>query len=108
MKNPANAAKKPATDLSQAELWILKSLQAGRQRYGLEIRNLIKRSFGRTISFSSLYPKLESLEQEGFIEAQEGEESLEGVGTKRRYFKITDAGRDALEQWEAAYASMPR
>ena len=94
-------------DLSQTELWILKSLVGGRQRYGLEIRKLIKQSFGRNISFSSLYPKLEQLEEKEFIEAQEGtEDPLEGVGTKRRYFKITGAGAAALDEWEQAYASM--
>lgn len=95
-----------SVDLSQVELWILKSLSAGRHRYGLEIRDAIEELFGRKISFSSLYPKLELLDAKGLIEIKEGNTSIEDAGRKRRYFAITNTGKSILEKWEDAYSDL--
>lgn len=90
--------------LSHNEIIILKSLQSGYKRYGLEIRKAIEDSFKQKMSFSSLYPKLEVLEAKGFIKVEEDNDEPEiRERTRRKYFKITGEGKEALNQWELAY-----
>ena len=90
--------------LSQNELLILKSLQSGRERYGLEIRKAIEESFNQRMNFSSLYPKLELLEAKGFVTSKEDDiERPERANTRRKYFKITGEGGKALNDWENAF-----
>lgn len=93
--------------LSEPEILILKSLQSGRRRYGLEIRSAIEDSFNRRFNFSSLYPKLDLLEAKGFVES---EEDVDVLGTRknsrRKYFKITAEGSNALNKWEASFAAV--
>ncbi len=93
--------------LSQNELLILKSLQSGHKRYGLEIRKAIEETFNQRMSFSSLYPKLEVLEAKGFIEAnEEDSESEKRLKTRRKYFRITGEGSKVLKHWENAFATV--
>ena len=93
--------------LSEAEILILKSLQSGRRRYGLEIRSAIEKSFDRRFNFSSLYPKLDLLEAKGFIESEEDEDVLKTrANSRRKYFKITAEGSNALNKWETSFAAV--
>lgn len=96
--------KKKKDNLSQPEILILKSLQSGRRRYGLEIRSAIEDSFNRRFNFSSLYPKLDLLEAKGFIESEEGEDVLKTrANSRRKYFRITAEGAKALDKWETSF-----
>lgn len=100
MKNKSN-------NLSHPELLILKSLQSGRRRYGLEIRSAIEDSFDRRFNFSSLYPKLDLLEAKGYVESEEGEDILKKrANSRRKYFRITAEGSKALEDWEVSFAAV--
>jgi len=84
--------------LSQNELLILKSLQSGHIRNGLEIRKAIETTFNQRLSFSSLYPKLEALEAKGLVAVKEENSELEKrLKTRRKYFKITGAGSKVLQ-----------
>ncbi len=99
--------KKKNDNLSQPEILILKSLQSGRRRYGLEIRSAIEDSFNRRFNFSSLYPKLDLLEAKGFVESEEDEDVLKTrANSRRKYFKITAEGSKALNKWEASFAAV--
>ena len=81
---------------------ILNSL-AERDRYGYEILDIISDlSEGRyEIKQPTLYSCLKRLEKQGFIDSYYGDESN---GGRRRYYKLTDKGRETLEQdqreWE--------
>lgn len=45
---------------------------------------------------ATLYGSLESMSEEGLIAELEGREHPDGVSSQRRYYRITEAGRDAL------------
>ncbi len=81
---------------------ILNSL-AERDRYGYEILDIISDlSEGRyEIKQPTLYSCLKRLEKQGFISSYFGDESN---GGRRRYYQLTEKGRETLEQdqreWE--------
>ena len=69
-----------------------------RKRYGLEIIEAIEKSGGKQIGFNSLYPNLKKLEQKGFVKSEWGQEAPEQhTGARRKYYRITSNGTQALE-----------
>jgi PadR family transcriptional regulator, regulatory protein AphA len=66
-------------------------------RSGYDIKTVVDRStrFFWAASYGQIYPELRRLEEEGLIE---GEDAPNG-GRGRRVFKLTAAGRKALEAW---------
>jgi len=86
-----------------AELLILSLLEV-RQRHGYEISKLIETRSRGTVRFrvASLYPLLYRLEDRGWIQGR----WIEKAGQRRRrYYRLTAAGRKMLAQrragWEA-------
>lgn len=76
---------------------ILAALQF-HKRYGLEIMTAVEKSGGKQIGFNSLYPNLKKLENKGFVIAEWGDESPEEhTGARRKYYRITGVGKQALE-----------
>jgi PadR family transcriptional regulator PadR len=93
-----------------AELLILALLEE-RQRHGYEIGQLIEVRSRGTISFhvTSLYPTLYRLEDRGLIEGR----WVERAGQRRRrYYKLTPAGRRVLTShrdiWATFFAALNR
>jgi PadR family transcriptional regulator len=93
-----------------AELLILALLEE-RQRHGYEIGQLIAHRSDGTISFhvTSLYPTLYRLEDRGLIEGR----WVERAGQRRRrYYKLTRAGRQTLVSqrnvWENFFSALNR
>ncbi|MCC5612261.1 PadR family transcriptional regulator [Nostoc sp. CHAB 5834] len=95
--------------LSSVEEDILSVLYPNKEVYGLAIINTIEEvSKGkRKIGPNTLYPTLRRMESsdKGYISSRWGderpEELLERGGARRRYYKLTDKGREALEAvWE--------
>lgn len=85
------------------ELAILATLEH-HDRYGLEILEEVQRVTGGAFSFKegSLYPALQRLEK---LRAIEGRwESSDRGGAARKYYRLTDDGRDLLqrkrEEWK--------
>jgi len=66
-------------------------------RSGYDIKTVVDRStrFFWAASYGQIYPELRRLEEEGLIE---GEDAPNG-GRSRRVYRLTDAGREALERW---------
>lgn len=100
-----NARKK-----GSAELLILAQLE-GRPRHGYEIGVEIERRSEGAVSFqiASLYPVLYRLERKGLIEGR----WVEAPGQRRRrYYKLTRAGRKILAEqrrsWSAFIAALQR
>jgi PadR family transcriptional regulator AphA len=84
--------------VSPAGCLILGLILQGR-RSGYEIKTAVDRGarFFWALSFGQVYPELRRLEAGGLIE---GEASPEG-GRRRRLFRLTEAGRSALDEWLA-------
>jgi PadR family transcriptional regulator PadR len=76
--------------------------QAAEPMYGYQIAKFI--GAGQedvpTVKQGALYPVLRSLESSGLLESQV-EPSVSGP--PRRYYTITAAGRETLEQWKAIW-----
>lgn len=93
-----------------AELLILSLLQA-RARHGYEISQLIEQRSAGTLKFNvaSLYPLLYRLEKRGWIEGQWVEKAGQ---RRRRYYRVTPAGKAMLKQqrrtWTAFVIAMQR
>ena len=69
--------------------------RAAEPMYGYQIAKLIKDE-DSTIKQGTLYPVLRALESSGRLES-EVEPSVSGP--PRRYYRITEAGRDTLARW---------
>ncbi len=76
---------------------LILALLEDRQRHGYEIARLIETRSGGTISFkvASLYPMLYRLEKRALIEGRWVEKPGE---RRRRFYKLTPAGRDVLKR----------
>ena len=83
------------------ELLIL-SLLEDRQRHGYEIGQLIGERSDGAINFhvASLYPTLYRMEEQGLIDGRWIEQRGQ---RRRRYYKLTAAGRKALAKQRSAW-----
>lgn len=80
--------------MKETAFWILTALAAGR-RHGYAVLSDVERLSGGAVVLrvTTLYASLERLEREGRIRAA-GEEVVDGRA--RRYYEISDRGRDEL------------
>jgi PadR family transcriptional regulator, regulatory protein PadR len=91
-----------------AELLVL-SMVEERARHGYEIAQLIHEQSGGAVHFhvASFYPLLYQLEKRGVIKGRWVEKAGQ---RRRRYYRITASGREALARqrsgWEAFIAAM--
>jgi PadR family transcriptional regulator, regulatory protein PadR len=86
-----------------AELLILSLLEA-RQRHGYELSKLIETRSNGAVRFNvaSLYPLLYRLEDRGYIQGRWVEKSGQ---RRRRYYKLTAAGKKILAERRSGWAS---
>ncbi len=89
-----------------AELLVL-SLVEQRPRHGYEIGKLIEARSGGALSFNvaSLYPLLYRLESRGFLDGRWVEKAGQ---RRRRYYRMTPAGRKALVRQRGAWRAFVR
>jgi DNA-binding PadR family transcriptional regulator len=81
--------------MDKTELMILRLLSDGDARHGLVIQDRINDTFLTNVSIGGIYTALHSLKQKGLIASHWGEEILTTRdGARRRYYQITDAGRE--------------
>src|SRR5918994_2372248 len=99
-----------ATSLLERELKrgstevLILALLDERQRHGYEISQLIEERSNGTITFhtASLYPTLYRLEEKGLIEGR----WVERAGQRRRrYYRLTQAGRTLLDRQRRSWKS---
>ena len=89
---------------------ILSILKSG-ESYGYQIIRRVKEVSGGKLAWSDgmLYPVLHRLEKEGWIQSQWKQSEK---GRMRKYYRITDAGQDALAvekaQWETVNRALIR
>jgi len=110
MKHMTQAMLERELKKGSAELLVL-SLVEHRARHGYEIGKLIEaRSEGRIrFKVASLYPLLYRLEERGWIEGRWVERAAE---RRRRFYKLTPAGRKMLAEqrstWRTFVEAMSR
>jgi DNA-binding PadR family transcriptional regulator len=98
-----------STNLSQLELFILSALIA-KERYGLEIIEVIEEATGRKgiLSLGSLYATLHRMEKKGFITSRWGETVVPRQGARRRYYQLTALGQKVLRDTQRVLLSLLR
>ena len=77
--------------------------------YGISIKQEIESRLNRKVSVGAMRTALSRLEKKGFLQSQFGESTAVRGGKRKRYFKVTQAGKSALDQvresrqklWEA-------
>ncbi len=77
--------------------------------YGISIKEDIETRLNRKVSVGAMRTALKRLEKKGFLESEFGEATAVRGGKRKRYFKVTKAGKAALDQvketrrklWEA-------
>lgn len=72
------------------------------EAYGLSITNSIEEKLQRKVSLSSVHTALYRLEEKGFLKSEVGGETKERGGRRKRLFKITSLGKQALENSRAS------
>ena len=89
-----------------AEMLVLALLE-DRQRHGYEIAKVIETRSGGAITFqaASLYPILYRLEKRGLIEGRWVEKAGE---RRRRFYRVTAAGRDVLKRQRSLWKEFIR
>lgn len=110
MRVMQHSAPPPADDAFSADLLrghtdtiVLATLRRG-DRYGFEIYKAIRDATGgaHEIKEATLYATYRRLTQDGLVEAYWGDESQ---GGRRKYYRITDAGRAVFRRNVAAWAA---
>ena len=87
----------PNLHLSPLEEDLLTILSGSRELYSVEFERVLKEVCGRTQDFGSIYPTLRNMVKRGLLSTRWGEETPEVPGgPRRRYYRITDPGREAL------------
>ena len=66
--------------------------------YGISIKAEIENRLNRKVSVGAMRTALSRLEKKGFLESEFGEATAVRGGKRKRYFKVTQAGKAALEQ----------
>ena len=79
------------------------------EAYGVAIINEIEERLNRNVSIGALQTVLRRMEKKGYLRSQFGEVTKVRGGKRKRYFTMTNLGRNALENtkdtrlgmWEA-------
>ena len=74
--------------------------------YGNTIVKAIKDHQKREVNLSSVHITLYRLEEKGFLESFMGGATKERGGRKKRYFKITNAGKVLLQEMKDARTNL--
>ena len=90
---------------------VILSILLNGENYGYQIIQSVKRISGGQLEWSDgmLYPVLHRLEKDGFIRSKW---KISDEGRRRKYYSITDSGREELEadmaQWKSVYLVLSR
>ncbi|MGB3466897.1 MAG: helix-turn-helix transcriptional regulator [Cyclobacteriaceae bacterium] len=67
------------------------------EAYGVSIRQEIEKRLNRKVSVSALQTALRRMEKKGYLESSFGEATSIRGGKRKRYFKVTQYGKKALD-----------
>jgi PadR family transcriptional regulator PadR len=89
--------------LGQFELMaMLAVLQRGNDAYGLQIQAELKKKARREYAVGQIYTTLARLEERKLVESRLGDQHSDRLGRPRRYFTVTGAGIDAINDTHEA------
>lgn len=80
------------------ELILLIVALLNNEAYGVSISEELQKQAGRELSISAIHAVLHRLEAKGFVKSKMGGASEERGGRRKRLFRITAYGRNALEE----------
>ncbi len=87
------------TDLGALEeLVLLATAALPNNAYAVLIKEEIESQSGRSINISSIHTTLHRLEEKGFLKSEMGGATTERGGRRKRFFKPTNLGFDALKE----------
>ena len=89
-------------------LLLLALLQAKDELYGVQIRAVIEKRTGRTVSPGAVYTALDRLERRNLVSSRLGDPTEQRGGKRKRYYRIEAAGATLLRQSQRALARMAR
>lgn len=85
------------TDLGALEELVLLATAAhADEAYAITVKEEIERQSGRSLNISSVHTTLHRLEEKGFLLSEMGGATSERGGRRKRFFKPTNTGFEAL------------
>ncbi len=80
------------------EIVLLTILVLDENAYGITIQDEIGNRTGREVSRGALHTALTRLDEKGFISSEYGGATAERGGRRKRYYQVTNLGKNALEE----------
>lgn len=87
-------------------LLMMAILRLGDGAYGVTIRQELLERARKDIAIGAIYTSLNRLEQKGFVESWLGDPTTERGGRAKRFYRLTAAGLNALNDTQRAMQSM--
>jgi len=87
-------------------LLLLAILRLGDDTYGVPIRDEIQARTGRVVSPGAIYTALDRLERRGLVRSRLGEPTPERGGKRKRCYRLTARGADAVRAAQSAVVQM--
>ena len=82
------------------------------EAYGVAIRNEIEERLERKVGLGAMHSTLVRLEDKGYVDSRYGEATKTRGGKRKRYFKVTNSGQEALvktrEAREKLWKAVPK
>lgn len=78
------------------QMILLAALRLGDEAYGMSIREELEFRADREVSRGAAYITLERLVRKGYLKSRMGDPSPIRGGKAKRYYSLTDAGKEAL------------
>jgi DNA-binding PadR family transcriptional regulator len=85
---------------------LLAVLRVGDGAYGASIRQELEACTGREVSHGAAYVTLDRLESKGLLESELGESAPGRGGRRKRLFRVTEAGIEALRASRGALEAL--
>jgi PadR family transcriptional regulator PadR len=83
---------------SLQQLVMLAVLQLDEDAYGAIIQQELESRSGRSVTIATIYVTLSRLQRRGLIESWMGDPTPTRGGRAKRFYRVTEAGLDALEE----------
>lgn len=80
------------------QIVLLAMARVGDQAYAVSIHDEILDTTGRSVSIPAVYVTLSRLDKKGLVSSWMGDPSPTPGGRAKRYFELTEKGREALEE----------
>ncbi len=90
------------------QLLLLALVRLGEDTYGVPIRDEIEARTGRVVSPGAIYTALDRLEKRGLVRSRLGDPTPERGGKRKRHYRLTARGGEAIGQAHANVSHMAR